>query len=196
MRSMNPKYRETDLTFSVTEGQTGQFLVSRVRGAQARARLEQILGETAADGPLVVDFRGVEAMTNSYADELIGKFFVSVAAGDVPASCVVLVGLNEETRDAITICLERRKLVAVDGDQDVLLGQSAALDDTYAQARSLGEFKASTLAEAMDITLTNANNRLKRLVEAGALHRERAESPDRGGKEFTYRAPASSTAAR
>lgn len=193
---MNPKYRETGLTFSVTEGQTGQFLVSRMHGAQARARLEHLLETTTSAGQLAIDFHDVEAMTNSYADELIGKFYVSLAAGDVAASRVLLVGLNEETRDAITICLERRKLAALDGDEDVLLGQAAAIEDTYAQARSLGEFKASALAEAMGITLTNANNRLKRLVEAGAIQRERADSPERGGKEFTYRVSSTSSVMR
>src|ERR1017187_3674976 len=54
---------------------------------------------------------------------------------------------------------------------------------------SLGTFSALDLAERLAITPQNVNNRLKRLVEAGAIRRRRVVS-SRGGKEFTYTAPA------
>ncbi|MEV6192912.1 winged helix-turn-helix transcriptional regulator [Streptomyces sp. NPDC051920] len=57
--------------------------------------------------------------------------------------------------------------------------------DSRASARC--EFRTAQLAETLGISLPNANNRLQRLVEAGALHRQRGSGPDRGGKEFTYR---------
>jgi hypothetical protein len=104
-----------------------------------------------------------------------------------PTSTVQLTGLNEETRDGVTVCLERRKQIAVDGDTNELLGDTAHLSDTWAAARRLGNFRAAQLADELTISLPNANNRLKKLVEAGALYRERCAGPKRGGKEFTYR---------
>jgi predicted transcriptional regulator len=70
-----------------------------------------------------------------------------------------------------------------------LLGDAAILADTYAATRRLGDFRAAQLAEELGISLPNANNRLKKLVEAGALYRERGSGPERGGKEFTYCLP-------
>ncbi len=60
------------------------------------------------------------------------------------------------------------------------------LVDTYERARSLAEFSALDLADALDVTAQNINNRLRRLVAAGALLRRRLPS-DHGGKEFSYR---------
>lgn len=185
---MKPKEHGTAThTFSVYTGKTSdQFLAFRARAVETRSRLERDLAANSPIDELIISFAGVEAMTNSYADELIGKFYVALAAGDAGVSTVGLAGLNEETRDAITVCLERRKLAAVDADLGILLGQTAAIEDTFACAQQLGDFRASDIAEEMGISLTNANNRLKRLADAGAVHRS-ASSPEHGGKEFTYR---------
>lgn len=184
---MKPKKTGEPLTFTVV--QFGTFLSTRDLGAQARIQLEAEVRDTAPVAMLSIDFKGVEAMTNSFADELVGKFYLLMAAGDIQAGGVQLVGLNEETRDAVTVCLERRKRFAVDGDEQVLLGDAAFLADTYDLVCRLDEFRATTLAEALGISLPNANNRLKRLVEAGALQRDRAAGPEHGGKEFAYRVP-------
>ncbi|CAL9677873.1 hypothetical protein SUDANB105_08184 (plasmid) [Streptomyces sp. enrichment culture] len=63
------------------------------------------------------------------------------------------------------------------------------LAGTHDEARRLHDFRAAQPAEVLGISLPEADNRLKRLVEAGALRRERAAAPERGGKEFTYRLP-------
>lgn len=173
------------LTYTVKEH--GAFLFARTVGADARRSLEEQVAANAPIALLTIDFGGVEAMTNSFVDEFLGKFYLSLAAGDLPASTVRLTGLNEETRDGVTVCLERRKQIAVDGDTNELLGDTALLSDTWATARRLGNFRAAQLADELTISLPNANNRLKKLVEAGALYRERGAGPERGGKEFTYR---------
>jgi hypothetical protein len=188
---MKPKKSGEPLVFAVAE--FGAFLSTRDLGAQARNQLEAQVRTAAPVTMLSIDFKGVEAMTNSFADELVGKFYLLMAAGDIEAGGVQLVGLNEETRDAVTVCLERRKRFAVDADEQMLLGDAAFLADTYDLVRRLDEFRAATLAEALGISLPNANNRLKRLVEAGALQRDRASGPEHGGKEFAYRVPNGTT---
>ncbi|GAB2331355.1 hypothetical protein STREPTOSP366_65040 [Streptomyces variabilis] len=187
MNEMKPQKRETLLTYPVKEH--GTFLATRVKGAGARRALEEQLTAAARVALLTIDFGGVEAMTNSFVDEFLGKFYLLLAAGDVSADGVRLVGLDEETREGVAVCLERRKQVALDGDTHELLGDASILAGTYAEARRLGDFRAAELAEALGISLPNANNRLKRLVEAGALYRERSAGPERGGKEFAYRLP-------
>jgi len=101
---------------------------------------------------------------------------------------VRLAGLNEETREAVDICLERRDLVALafEGDNPVLLGRTEPLQETFDAVLQLREFRATDLATLLSITPQNANNRLKRLVEAAALRRRQANVSNRGGKEFVY----------
>jgi len=184
---MKPPKQKASLTFPVRD--FGPFLFTRNVGVSARKELEDKLHNCGPVALLTIDFAGVDAMTNSFTDEFLGKFYVALAAGDSGAEGVELDGLNEETRDAVTVCLERRKQIAVDAATHELLGDAAVLADTYQQARQLGAFRASALSEALHISLPNANNRLKRLVEAGALKRERSTGPERGGKEFTYALP-------
>ncbi|AXG79224.1 MarR family transcriptional regulator [Streptomyces paludis] len=187
---MKPTKDKLSSRFTVRD--RGTFLFTRDDGASTRTALETHVRACGSASLLIIDFTGVTAMTNSFTDEFLGKFYLSLAAGDSGVAGVHLVGLDEETRDAVAVCLERRKQIAVDGDKGLLLGDVTLLADTYEHARQLRSFRATSLAEAMGVSPSNANNRLKRLVEAGALKRERTTGPDGGGKEFVYTLPGAS----
>jgi hypothetical protein len=169
----------------------GSFLATRSTAKVARESLEH----EAATGPqvceFIIDFAGVDAMTISFADEFLGKFYAAVAAGDVAVSIVLLQGLNEETLETMQICLDRRELMAatVDGDELRLVAAPEHLDETYRQAVLLRQFRAGELSERLGVTLQNVNNRLKRLVSNGTLKREKSIPSNRGGKEFVYTIP-------
>jgi hypothetical protein len=176
---------ETMLEFAV--GKCGTFLATRGSARVARADLESRIASRGRVDTVLIEFAGVEAMTISFADEFLGRFYASLAAGDVPADGVLLLGLNEETCEAVSVCLERRDLVAVgvsDGQQ-TLLGAAEFLTETYRQALTLATFSAAELSDLLKISPQNMNNRLKRLVAAGAVQRRRV-APERGGKEFVY----------
>lgn len=179
----------SSLTFDVS--QHGAFLATR---SSARTIRESLEGKTIAldaSDNVVIDFTGVEAMTISFADEFLGKFYTALAAGDIPAQVVLLRGLNEDTRETVTVCLQRRELVAAaDGNGTVqLVAAPEFLVETYLHAAALGTFRANDLSDQLGITPQNANNRLRRLAAAGALRRQRVSAPERGGKEFTYTVP-------
>jgi hypothetical protein len=167
----------------------GEFLATRAIGRAARNDLEDKVQRCGSECVLIVDFAGVEAMTISFTDEFIGRFYDSLGSSDRRPAGVLLEGLNEETSEAVSICLERRDLVAVtvSNGQPVLLGKAEFLQTSYAEAVRLGTFGATEFAAALQITPQNANNRLKRLTEAGAIRRQRVQLSDRGGKEFVYR---------
>jgi hypothetical protein len=160
----------------------------RAAGAELRQKLERALGP-AEDRLIILDFASVKAMTNSFADELVGKLYISLAGGTLTSGGVQLAGLDEETREAIVVCLERRKLIAVDADEQSLLAAEDFLQKTYDQAMQLGTFIAADLASGLGISLPNANNRLKRLVDAGALIRTPDPGRERGGKQYSYSLP-------
>lgn len=177
------------LNFDVGQHGHIRFLATRAKGREIRQQLEYQIEREHPD-EVVIDFADVEAMTISFADELIGRFYASLAAGDIPVLAVVIAGLNEENLATASVCLERRELAAiaiVDG-QPALISALDYLAETYTQAKILGTFSALDLARQLAITPQNVNNRLKRLVEAGAIRRQRAAG-GRGGKEYTYTAP-------
>ena len=175
------------LTFDVS--QHGEFLATRSSARMIRDSLEAKATALDPSDSVVIDFTGVEAMTISFADEFLGKFYTTLAAGDIPAQVVLLRGLNEDTRETVTVCLQRRELVATAaaGNGNIqLVAAPEFLVDTYHHAATLGTFRASDLSDRLGITPQNANNRLRRLTAAGALRRERVTMSERGGKEFVY----------
>jgi hypothetical protein len=191
---VNPeKIMASTLTFDVS--QHGAFLATRSSARTIRESLETKATALDPGDSVTIDFTGVEAMTISFADEFLGKFYTALAAGDVPAQVVLLRGLNEDTHETVTVCLQRRELLAAAHRNSAvkLIAAPEFLVDTYRHAVALGTFRASELSDRLGITAQNANNRLRRLAEAGALHRKRAGVPERGGKEFIYTVPGATT---
>jgi hypothetical protein len=178
------------LNFDVGQHGEFEFLATRSKGRDVRGELEDQISRLRPD-EVVIDFTSVEAMTISFADEFVGRLYTSVASGDIVASLVLLTGLNEENLATVSICLERRELpaAAIIDSQPVLIGAPDYLAETYEQAVRLGTFSALELADRLRVSSQNMNNRLKRLVEAGAVRRRRITS-GRGGKEFMYTTPA------
>lgn len=169
---------------------TGPLASTRACGLQYRQQLERILADTPPDEHVIVSFEDVKAMTGSFTDEFLGKLLVARAAGLTGLAPIILTGLTEETAWEVDLCLERRKIVAVwaDGTTVRLLGGDQMLKQTFAAAALRGEFRASELATDLRTSQQNVNNRLKRLLEAGALLRDR-QDPAAGGREFLYRVP-------
>ncbi|WGL52135.1 STAS-like domain-containing protein [Nocardioides sp. BP30] len=166
--------------------QLGQFPATRSRGREGRDRLEdKLVGKQRID--LTIDFTGVNAMTISFADEFLGKFLSTFDTEKFEAT-VKLAGLNAENFEAVEICLERRDTPAavVNPDGSLTLVGDRILADTFAAIPQGKEFKANDVADALDLSAQNANNRLKRLATAGALRKTRSSAPSRGGKEFVY----------
>lgn len=170
---------------------TGPVAATRQRGLEYRLELEQLLATVPADENVVISFRKVEVMTGSFTDEFLAKVLVARAAGLTGRAPVVLTGLSEETAEEVNLCLERRKAVAVSvGDgAPLLLGGDDTLKQTFDAAVRRGEFRASDLVDDLHTTSQNINNRLKKLVEGGALVRDRHD-PEAGGREYRYRPPA------
>jgi DNA-binding transcriptional ArsR family regulator len=142
------------------------------------------------DEVVILSFDTVKAMTGSFTDEFLGKLLVARAVGLTGRAPIILTGLTDETAEEVDLCLERRKAVAVWAENGTarLLGGDTALKQTFFAGTQRGTFRASDLASDLGTTQQNMSNRLKRLVESGALLRDR-QDPAAGGREFLYRTP-------
>lgn len=171
-------------TFSVV--QLGKFPATRQLGQEGRARLDDLLeGHTNLD--LTIDFSGVEVMNISFADEFLGKFLTSHEFSTSGAT-VKVTGLNADNRYSVLVCVERRKasVVVLEEDGSLTLLGDPILIETFEVAQELQQFKSSDIGAKLTLTAQNANNRLKRLAESGAVHKAQVTGSSRGGKEFTY----------
>jgi hypothetical protein len=170
------------------EGPVG---ATRQRGQEWRQRLEQLLRQSAPGDLVEIDLTGLEAMTVSFADELIGRFLADRLTGDFQDRAVVVVGDSDDVRETLEAVLERRDTGALyrSGRRGALepIAGPAWFRETVEQANQLRVFRAHDLAERLHKSPQAVNNRLKQLAASGAVLRERAV-PQGGGKEFTYRA--------
>jgi hypothetical protein len=169
-------------------GKWNAFLATRERGRRVREDIEAQLAKVKPGGNLVLDFTGVEGITVSFGDECIAKLILARSAGDFADRGLAIQGANEDVRETLEAVLARRKSAAVSlshSGEAVILGERGWRSETLAEAIRLRSFSASDLAHALGITAQAANNRLKALVETGAVARERVV-PEGGGKEFSY----------
>lgn len=173
-------------SFSVV--QLADYPGTRSLGQDGRGRLDDLLADR-DEVDLTIDFAGVQIMNNSFADEFLGKFLTSHDFAAI-GTTVKIVGLTPENRDSVVVCIERRntQVVILEEDGALALVGDRMLAETFEHALKMGTFKANDLAEAMTLTAPNANNRLKRLCEAGALRKAQVTGSTRGGREFVYTA--------
>lgn len=165
---------------------------TRQAALQIRVRLSTELSSLKAGEALELDLAAVEAMTISYADELVAKLVAERKALGSADSFFLLLNASEEIAETIAVALERRGLIAAHrdsrGNYD-LLAASPQLVETFDVARELEEFTASDLADELDLTLPAANNRIKALAEVGVVTRSR-HAPSHGGRQYLYQAAA------
>ena len=165
------------------------LLTTRSQGEDVRKQLEDRFRRERRDY-LEIDFSDVDALTISFTDEFLGRFLTELGATQSEPIPVLLSALNPDTAEEVAAVLDRRKLVAVgrvDG-QLRLVGGDGYLRSIFEATLAVGESTPGTLAEKLGLSVPNANNRLKKLVDAGALERARVAVP-RGGREFEYRVP-------
>jgi hypothetical protein len=171
----------------------GEFVSGRETGRIQREQLDQVAGQVRAGDLLEIDLTGVHAMTISFADEFFGRFIASRAGSEQDDRGVVIDGpggaSGDDLQETLEAVLDRRGIGVLWRDPKgnvTVIGGPAWFASTFAQALDLKVFRATQLAERLDLSPQATNGRLKKLSAAGAVLRERIV-PDGGGKEFEYR---------
>lgn len=169
----------------------GPVAATRHRAADVRRELDDAIRGSLAGDTIEIDLRDVEAMTVSFADELIGKLLSERMEGHWVDRRIIVSGQSDEVRETVEAALERRKVSGIYRDASGAHGHALAappwFEATLLAAQKLGVFRAVEIADLLNITPQAVNNRLQRLMVSGALARQTV-APDGGGKEFEYRA--------
>ncbi len=162
----------------------GRVLSTRERGREAADALQDAL----PSGGVVLNFAGVEVASPSYLDEILTRLRGLLAEG--ASAIVVVVEANRDVSESLEMVLERRKmgLAVLKDDAIELLGGRRQLAETLAAASELGTFKATELADRLELKLPNLHQRLKALGEAGAVART-VDHTATSGLRYDYRAP-------
>jgi DNA-binding transcriptional ArsR family regulator len=157
----------------------GPTLSTRERGKRVAEQIRSLAEEP---GDIILDFSGVEAATPPFLQEVIDAFHAVILRDRETGRILLAANLNEDLAETMTFVLNRRKtaLLYKSGSLLELLGETPHLAETLRQAQALKSFTAPELAEKLDIEPSTANKRLERLLEAGAIRRERDATAKRG----------------
>lgn len=157
-------------------GDGAPVLSTRERGKAAADRVQEALDQ----GSVVISFKAVEVATPSYLDEVVRRLGGLLRGNE--ERVVVITETNEDVAESLELVLEKHKmaLATVKGKQLELLGGSAQLKSTLAAAQQMHGFSAADLAKELEVKLPNLHQRLKGLMEAGAVSRAADESATRG----------------
>lgn len=161
---------------------------TRSVAAETRVAIAEAFLHEQEDRVLEVDLFGVEALTVSFADELVVKLAAERRAYGRQDMFLLISNGSPEVAETIEVALERRGLFVVhqsDSGKPELLAAPEHLKQTFEVALQLGRFNARQLADQMGLKPPAANNRIKALADAGALVRAR-EAPARGGRLYSY----------
>jgi hypothetical protein len=171
----------------------GPFLMGRENGQEARLELERSLGgQRVGDEPIALDFSGIDGMSVPFAD----AFFVPllsprIVSGYREEHPVVVLAAKPDVAETLAAVMQQNNLavVALQSQPEAeLLGGDPSLRETLRVVAGMGEFSANDLGEKLGLSSPAANNRLKQLVQIGALLRV-PFIPAKGGREYRYRIP-------
>ena len=84
----------------------GDSMGTRLLGAQIRADLRPLLD---GEEKVVLDFSGIDTVTNSFADECIAKLLLEMPLADLKAK-TTFKGLTPMTERSILSALKRRQM--------------------------------------------------------------------------------------
>ena len=163
-------------------------LIGRAKGESARRDVERAIRPLASGAPIALDFKGVRSVSVPFADALLVPLLSNRMSGYYEDHPILVVNATEDVGDTLAATLERRNLFILGTPPPRLLGGQQTLEETLQLANELSPFSVLGLARELGITQQAANNRVKLLLNSGALVRTRSV-PARGGMEFLYAVP-------
>jgi hypothetical protein len=176
--------------FRLSDWAENGILAGRLQAEKARSALTEKLQERRSEPEAVgIDLEDIEVMSYPFADSFFVPLLLARRAGYYIEHPIVVFEANQDVGETIDAVMRERNMaiVAVDG-QTKLLGGEPALKHALTVAASLGSFSATRLGAELHVSPQGANNRLKALVDLGALVRIPISVPG-GGREFEYRIP-------
>lgn len=167
----------------------GEILATRALGREAAEHLRRIADDP---GDVILDFDRVQAATPPFLQELVEAVHGLIMREHETGRIVLFANMNEDVAETMSYVVAKRKLMVAyrQGDRVDLLEGKPHLVETLETAQRLKSFTAPQLADKLNIQKDAATQRLKKLLEIGAVVRE-IDSSAKQGVRHVYRAASS-----
>lgn len=171
--------------FSVA--QFGPRLGTRMEGERARQQLEARLASVPDDGQVRVLLEGLEVLSTSFADELVGKTLQQLADGAWGDRSLVLVSPSMELADGLDAKLIQRQLamLCLTEERWRLIGAyTEPMLETLTRIIAKQQTTAKELAEELGLQMNACVNRVAKLAR---MHLIRRVPAGMSGPQVIYR---------
>lgn len=164
----------------------GTILATRPRGRDAADHIRTVADDP---GDVILDFTEVEVASPPFLQEIVDATHGIVTQAKDTGRIVLFANMNEDVAETMryVVAKRRRSLAYREADRIDLLDGNPKLVETLRTAQKLKSFTAPQLADKLDIAHDTATQRLRKLMETGAVVREPDPETSRGVRHL-YRA--------
>lgn len=155
--------------------QFGPRLGTRMEGEHARKQLVAMLRALPNDGQVRISLQGMDVLSTSFSDELIGKTLHRLVLGEFGDRTLILETPALDLADGIDVKLAQRQLSMLCLTEDAwhLIGsRSPAIEDTLRLIIDKSETTTKELASELGLQMNACVNRVARLAKLHLIHRE------------------------
>ncbi len=155
--------------------QFGPRLGTRMEGEQAREQLIALLRSLPEDGQVRISMEGIDVLSTSFADELIGRTLHQLMIGEFGARTMILETPTLDLADGIDVKLAQRQMamLCLSGDSWHLIGaHTPAMTETLGLIIDKGTSTAKELAAKLGLQMNACVNRVARLAKLHLIRRE------------------------
>lgn len=155
---------------------SGTRLGTRLEGARARAELEALLRSLPEGGQVRLCLHGLEVLSTSFADELVGKAYQRVVDGEFGDRTMVLDTPSPELAEGIDVKLAQRHLAMLclqDGRWRLIGFHTPALSETLERILEKRQTTARELADELGLQMSACVNRVARLADLRLIRRRK-----------------------
>lgn len=167
------------MTMDVAEFRVGQFgvrLGTRLEGEHAREKLEALLKSLPDGGQVRICLDGLEVLSTSFGDELVGKAYQHVVGDEFGDRTMVLDTPSLDLADGIDVKLAQRRLAMIclhEGGWQLIGLHTPAMSETLARIIEKEQTTARELAEDLGLQMSACVNRVARLTNLRLIRRRK-----------------------
>ena len=154
----------------------GPRLGTRLEGETARAKLAELMQSLPARGQARISLHGLDVLSTSFADEVIGKTYAQLIDGAFGDRSLVLETPTLDLADGIDVKLIQRQLAMLcrfNGRWRLIGLHTPSMSETLNRIHSHGVTTTKVLAEELGLQMSACVNRVTKLAKLGLVHREK-----------------------
>lgn len=162
----------------------GQRVGTREEGKSAQVEIEAVINKMPYGETLTLDFEGIDLLAYSFADQAIAITLHRLVSNEYGDKYIFIKCSKADILESLEVALEKRGITALGLDDTgrwFCLGlKKDNIIETLKVVNDKKEISTTDLAKALNLSVTNCNNRVSELAKMKLIRREKVNNPEGG----------------